>query len=103
MDSTPPPSKGRGRAGVFPSSAPCPQPPLSPCLFMDNEGEEDTRGRLRLSLSVSPPIPGPSEGGGGGRGAGEAAPDLDAGDSGGLAVGPVGMPDWRLDDLLRSA
>ena len=82
-------------------------PPPPPCLFMDNEGEGDTRGRLRYSLSASPPTPVPSEGGGGGAGSGwgavEAAPDLDADDSGELAVGPVGTPTWRLDDLLHSA
>ena len=57
------------------------------------------------SAPLHPPQDPLREGGGAGwgRGAGEAAPDLDADDSGELAVGPVGMPAWRLDDLLRSA
>ena len=90
-----PPSEGGGGADAFPSSASRVHiPPLSPCSFLDNEGEGDTRGRLKSSFSVSPSTLGPSEGGRevGGGGAGDAALDLDAGVSGGLVVGPA----WRL-------
>ena len=103
----PPPKGGKGgRISILSQPPVCvPPPPLSPCLFMDNKGEGDTRGCSGSSLCASPPTPAPSEGGGAGwgRGAGEAAPDLDAGDSGELAVGPVGTPAWRLDYLLHSA
>ena len=103
----PPPSEGGGGADAFPSSASplSVSPPLSPCSFLDNEGEGDTSGRLKSSFCISPSTLGPSEGGraGWGRGAGDAALDLDADVSGGLVVGPVGAPAWRLEDLLRSA
>ena len=61
----PPPSEGGRGADTFPSSASplSAFPPLSPCSFLDNEGEGDTRGHLKSSLSVSPSTLGPSEGG----------------------------------------
>ena len=73
---------------------------------MDNEGEEDTRGRLRSSLSVSPSIPDPSEGVERQGGEGARVKQLltwMSGTAGVSAVGPVGTPGWRLDDLLHSA
>ena len=63
----PPPSPlrrwGRSRGIPILSQLPVRVPPLSPCSFLDNEGEGDTCGRLKSSFSVSPSTLGPSEGG----------------------------------------
>ena len=78
-----------------------PPPSLSPCSPTGKGGEEDTRVRLESSLFVSSPNTGPSEGEGAewGRGAGEEA----AREDGVMALGIVGLPEWRLGGLLRSA